>query len=163
MHSLPTSYKLRSQTTIPASGRRSFLRRVHSSQRYPHVSSGFCGDRQPSTGIEVKMKVFLMPSYVAAESAPIAKLSHERFAHQKRGGVRTNRPQVRKRTDHPFGLIRRRGFFQNRVARRFHLFDQLQDEFKPIEQTFDASARHLWKGIAVRLAQRSQLLASITP
>src|ERR1700730_17544982 len=54
--------KLRSQTTIPASGRRIFLRRVHSSQRYPHGSSGFCGDRQPSTGIEVKMKVFLMPS-----------------------------------------------------------------------------------------------------
>jgi hypothetical protein len=51
--------RLRFQTTIPASGRRSFLRRVHSSQRYPHGSSGFCGDRQPSTGIEVKMKVFL--------------------------------------------------------------------------------------------------------
>jgi hypothetical protein len=49
------------------------------------------------------------------------------------------------------------------VARRFHFVDKLQDEFEPIEQTFDASARHLWNGIAVRLAQRSQLIASITP
>jgi hypothetical protein len=55
-------------------------------------------------------------------------------------------PIDRRSASEPFGLIRRRGFFQNLVARRFHLFDQLQDEFKPIEQTFDASARHLWKG-----------------
>jgi hypothetical protein len=31
---------------------------------------------------------------------------------QERGEVRTNRPQVRQRTDHPFGIIRRRHFFQ---------------------------------------------------
>jgi hypothetical protein len=43
------------------------------------------------------------------------------------------------------------------------LFNQLQDEFEPIEQTFDTSARHSWTGIAVRLAQRSQLLTSIAP
>jgi hypothetical protein len=106
--------------------------------------------------------VFLRP-HIAAESTPIAKLSHECFAHQERGEVRTNRPQVRQRTDHPFGVIRRRHFFQDSVARRFHFVDKLQDEFEPIEQTFDASARHLWNGIAVRLAQRSQLIASITP
>ncbi len=50
---------LRSQTTIPAFGRRSFLRRVHSSQRHPHGSSVFCGDRQPLTGIEAKLKRIL--------------------------------------------------------------------------------------------------------
>ena len=54
---------LRSQTTIPAFGRRSFLRRVHSSHRHPHGSSVFYGDRQPLTGIEAKLKlVCLMPS-----------------------------------------------------------------------------------------------------
>ena len=42
---------LRSLTTIPASGKRSSLRRVQSSHRRPDGPSGFCGDRQPSTSL----------------------------------------------------------------------------------------------------------------
>jgi hypothetical protein len=102
-------------------------------------------------------------SNIATESAPIAKLSHKGFSHQKRGEARTNKPQVCERTDHLFRFIGGRRLFQNGVTRRLYLFNQLQDEFEPIEQTFDTSARHSWTGIAVRLAQRSQLLTSIAP
>src|SRR5437660_4745667 len=61
----------------------------------------------------------------------------------------------------PFGVIRRRHFFQESVVHRFHFVDKFQDEFEPIEQTFDERAPSV--EIAVRLAQRSQLIASITP
>jgi hypothetical protein len=53
---------IRSRTTIPASGKRSSLRRVQSSHRRPDGPSGFCGDRQPSTSLgESELKAGLMP------------------------------------------------------------------------------------------------------
>ena len=100
---------------------------------------------------------------VSGERASIAKLPHERLTDEKRSGVRTDGPQGRQGTDHPFRFIRRRVLLQNSVARRLHLIDQLQDEFKSIEQTFDTRFRLLRDGIAVRLARTVQSLAAIPP
>jgi hypothetical protein len=52
---------------------------------------------------------------------------------------------------------------KNGVARRLNLFDQFQNEIETIKQTFDTRSCHWRNGIAVRLAQGSQLLTTITP
>ena len=67
---------------------------------------------------------------ISAESASIAKLPHECLTHEKCGEVRTDRPQVRQRADHPFRFIRRRVLLENGVTRRLHLFNQLQNELE---------------------------------
>ena len=99
---------------------------------------------------------------ISAERAPIMKLPYERLTHEKWGEVRTDRPQVRQRADHPFRFVRRRVPLENGITRRLHLFNQLQNEIKTIEQTFDARSRLLRNGITVRLAHGSQLLAAIS-
>jgi len=58
------------------------------------------------------------------------------LAHQKRSHVRTDRPQLRQRADHPFRFIRRRVILEDRVAIRLHLFDQLNDQIESIDQSF---------------------------
>src|SRR5208282_2443204 len=83
--------------------------------------------------------------------------------HEKSSDVRTDRPQVRQRTDHPFRFIRRRVLLQNGVARRLHLVNQLEDKIESIEETFDARSRLLRDRIAARLAGAIQLLATIPP
>ena len=57
----------------------------------------------------------------------------------------------------------RRVLLENGITRRLHLFNQLQNEIKTIEQTFDARSRLLRNGITIRLAHSSQLLAEISP
>ena len=74
---------------------------------------------------------------VSGDRASIAKLPHECLTHEKRSEVRTDRPQVRQRADHPFRLIHWRVLLENAVTRRLHLFNQAQNEIKAIEQTFD--------------------------
>src|SRR5580693_7354597 len=100
---------------------------------------------------------------ISAERASITKLPYERLTHEKCGEVRTDRPQVRQRADHPFRFVCRRVLLENGITRRLHLFNQLQNEIKTIEQTFDARSRLLRNGLAVRLAQGSQLLAATSP
>ena len=74
---------------------------------------------------------------VSGDRASIAKLPHECLTHEKRSEVRTDRPQVRQRADHPFRLIHWRVLLENAVTRQLHLFNQAQNEIKAIEQTFD--------------------------
>src|ERR1700737_1261025 len=100
---------------------------------------------------------------ISAERASITKLPFECLPHEKCGEVRTDRPQVRQRADHPFRFICWRVFLENGITRRLHLFNQLQNEIKAIEQTFNTRFRLLRNGIAVRLAHGSQLLAAISP
>ena len=76
--------------------------------------------------------------------------------------VRTDRPQVRQRADHPFRFICRRILLENGITRQLHLFNQLQNELESVEQTFDTRFRLLRNAIAVRLARGSQLLAAIS-
>jgi hypothetical protein len=99
---------------------------------------------------------------ISAERTSITKLPYERLTHEKCGEVRTDRPQVRQRADHPFRFVCRRVLLENGITRRLHLFNQLQNEIKTIEQTFDARSRLLRNGITVRLAHGSQLLAAIS-
>jgi hypothetical protein len=91
---------------------------------------------------------------------------HLKFNHpwsHEWGPVQTDRPQVHQRADHPFRFVCRRVLLENGVTRRLHLFNQLQNEIKTIEQTFDARSRLLRNGITVRLACAIQLLAPISP
>jgi hypothetical protein len=54
--------------------------------------------------------------------------------HEKCGEVRTDTPQVRQRADHPHKPA---CLLENGIKHRLHLFNQLQNEIKTIEQTFD--------------------------
>jgi hypothetical protein len=51
-------------------------------------------------------------------AAAITKLPYECLTHQKCGEVRTDRPQVRQRADHPFRFICWRVFLENGITRR---------------------------------------------
>src|ERR1700751_4111873 len=53
------------------------------------------------------------PTYPPS-ARPIAKLPYERLAHEKRSHVRTDRPLLRQRADHPFRFIRRRVILEDR-------------------------------------------------
>jgi hypothetical protein len=99
---------------------------------------------------------------ISAERASIAKLPHERLAHEKSSDVRTDRPQGRQGTDHPFRFIRRR--FLPRTASRSDSTRSIsfRNEIESIEQPFDTRLRLLRNGVAVRLACAIQLLAPIS-
>jgi len=119
---------------------------IHASSTIPARNRRFPSFPIPCSRALPPLENGVPPSQHSHRERAIAKLSHKGFSHQKRGEVRTNRPQVCERTDHLFRFIGGRRLFQNGVTRRLYLFNQLQDEFEPIEQTFDTSARHSWTG-----------------